>query len=77
MQIKAEVPASPLEFAQQTNREAQMDQHTSFRFRYLAPLLAFLVLAACAEPGTYPVSGEQCTPEDPVHDLSAASCMPI
>ncbi len=42
--------------------------------RLLAVLLASLMLAGCAEDGTYPVSGEECAPEDAVLDLDAADC---
>lgn len=33
-----------------------------------------LGLMACTEPNTYPVSGEQCDPKDPVLELDAADC---
>ena len=32
----------------------------------VAALCALLALVACSEPGTYPVSGEECGPDDPV-----------
>lgn len=28
----------------------------------------------CAEPGHYPVSGEECGPKDPVLDMSVPDC---
>lgn len=34
-----------------------------------------LVMAGCAEPGRYPVTGEECKPDDPVKDLSAPDCI--
>lgn len=36
------------------------------------------LLAACTapEPTTYPVSGQPCAPEDPVHDLGPDDCTP-
>lgn len=40
-------------------------------------LLAFLaaaLLAACAEEGTYPLSGESCAPDDPVIGMDAGDC---
>ena len=42
----------------------------------LASLLAALTLSACTEDETYPVSGEECGPNDPVKDLDAADCLP-
>lgn len=41
-----------------------------------ASALAFLSLAACTEGDTYPISGEECGPNDPVKDLNAADCLP-
>ncbi|SPH25144.1 hypothetical protein DEA8626_04180 [Defluviimonas aquaemixtae] len=44
------------------------------------PLIALslsLLLFGCAEPGRYPISGEECAPTDPVMDLDAADCMPV
>lgn len=38
------------------------------------PLLAILVLANCAPEGRYPLSGEECGPNDPVLSLDAADC---
>ncbi|WP_347538940.1 hypothetical protein [Roseovarius sp. CAU 1744] len=39
----------------------------------LVSLLFFVVtLSACADPTTYPISREECSPNDPVHDLDAA-----
>jgi hypothetical protein len=34
--------------------------------------------AACTEPRTYPVSGEECGPDDPVRsvDADAVDCIP-
>jgi hypothetical protein len=33
-----------------------------------------LALFGCAEPGHYPLSGEDCGPNDPVRTLDAADC---
>ena len=41
----------------------------------LATLAAALLLAACTEPGRYPVSGEECGPDDPVKSLDASDCL--
>jgi len=38
------------------------------------PLLALLILVNCAPQGRYPVSGEECGPNDPVLTLNAADC---
>ncbi|WP_299725521.1 hypothetical protein [uncultured Tateyamaria sp.] len=43
---------------------------------YCLGLLAVLALSACEPPDRYPVSGEQCGPEDPVLDLSVDDCTP-
>ena len=48
----------------------------------MLPLLALLAafgLSACAEPedGTYPLSGEACTADDPVQDFGATDCTPV
>lgn len=41
----------------------------------LAVLLTVaMVLSGCQKPGTYPVSGQECGPEDPVKELDAADC---
>lgn len=42
----------------------------------LAALALSLLLFGCAEPGHYPISGEECTAADPVLDLDAADCTP-
>lgn len=42
--------------------------------RILAVLLASLTLIGCTEEGTYPISGEECSAEDAVQDLSATDC---
>ena len=39
-------------------------------------LIALLVLANCAPEGRYPLSGEECGPDDPVLTLDANDCMP-
>ena len=38
------------------------------------PLFALLLVASCANDGTYPVSGEECGPNDPVLTLDALDC---
>lgn len=38
------------------------------------PLLALILVASCAAEGRYPLSGEECGPNDPVLDLDAADC---
>ena len=38
------------------------------------PLLALLLIASCAQEGHYPVSGDECGPDDPVLTLDAADC---
>jgi len=41
----------------------------------MAILLAAFTLAAC-EAETYPISGEECGPNDPVKELDATNCLP-
>ena len=40
----------------------------------LLPLLMILFLASCAEEGRYPLSGEECSPNDPVLTMDAPDC---
>ncbi|UWQ82088.1 hypothetical protein [Leisingera caerulea] len=47
---------------------------TLVRLIMLALMSLPLLLAACNEPGTYPVSGEECGPDDPVLELDASDC---
>ncbi|MHA7826430.1 MAG: hypothetical protein ACX93P_02585 [Roseovarius sp.] len=50
--------------------------------RFLKTLFALFaaatLLSACADEDHYPVTGEECTPGDPVQDLdtSAVTCVP-
>jgi hypothetical protein len=37
-------------------------------------LILCLGLTACENTGTYPISGEECGPNDPVQTLDAADC---
>ncbi len=39
-------------------------------------LALVLALAACTEQETYPISGEECSPDDPVHSIDGAGCVP-
>ena len=41
----------------------------------LVILAALIVLAACTETETYPLSGESCSEKDPVHTLDASDCL--
>jgi hypothetical protein len=51
------------------------DTHGKRHNMKLMPLLMILFLASCAREGTYPLSGEECGPDDPVLTLDAADCM--
>ena len=46
--------------------------------KLIAVLMIPLVLAGCENGNTYPVSGEECAPGDPVQDMDAAEmdCVP-
>lgn len=37
-------------------------------------LMLFFGLLGCTQPGTYPVTGQECAPGDPVQELDAADC---
>ncbi|MBY5932393.1 hypothetical protein KUV51_05225 [Tateyamaria omphalii] len=39
-------------------------------------LVALLFAAACGDPDSYPISGEACSPDDPVQDLQVDMCAP-
>ncbi|WP_198666098.1 hypothetical protein [Tropicimonas sp. IMCC34043] len=43
----------------------------------LALFAATFLTAACSEPKRYPVTGEACTPSDPVKDISVEQCAPV
>lgn len=36
-----------------------------------------LALGACVPEGRYPVSGEECGPDDPVKGISPEDCAPV
>lgn len=42
----------------------------------LALATLFAALAACTETDRYPVTGEECTPGDPVQEIDATFCPP-
>ncbi|PTX56044.1 hypothetical protein C8N43_0694 [Litoreibacter ponti] len=42
----------------------------------IACMIALTALSACVTEDRYPVSGEECGPNDPVKDLDAADCLP-
>ena len=42
-----------------------------------AALCLILGLMGCEKEGTYPITGEECGPNDPVQTLDAADCTPI
>jgi hypothetical protein len=44
----------------------------------LLALMTTGMLGACAEEGRYPISGEECGPNDPVKDIEpvAGDCVP-
>ena len=41
---------------------------------WILAVLAVLLVAACTEDGTYPVTGKECSEDDPVLELDAADC---
>ena len=38
-------------------------------------LVSALVLLGCAAPETYPLSDQECGPDDPVKELDASDCL--
>jgi hypothetical protein len=44
--------------------------------RVFVTVLAFGLLTACTQTDTYPVSGDECGPNDPVRGMEAQDCMP-
>jgi len=44
--------------------------------KFFAMIVALILLQACETPDQYPVSGEECGPEDPVKELDASNCLP-
>ena len=46
--------------------------------RFIIPLMALLAatfLVGCQEKDQYPISGEECSPEDPVKSLDVSDCV--
>lgn len=43
----------------------------------LVALSLVLGLTGCEKEGTYPITGEECGPEDPVKTLDAKDCTPV
>ncbi|NNE89683.1 MAG: hypothetical protein HKN27_16570 [Silicimonas sp.] len=41
---------------------------------WIIAVLAAFSLQACVEEGTYPLTGEECSEDDPVLDMDAADC---
>lgn len=48
---------------------------TMKRLVQIVLISATVAISGCAEQGYYPVSGEECKPNDAVKDLSAADCV--
>ena len=44
---------------------------------FLFAIGALALVAGCTEPETYPLSGEECTPTDPVRELDPVTCLPV
>ena len=42
----------------------------------LVLVLALFGFAGCTDPAHYPISGQECGPDDPVKDLSPSDCLP-
>ncbi len=46
--------------------------------RYTIPLIALLaatLVTGCEQKDQYPISGEECAPEDPVKSLDVSDCV--
>ena len=48
---------------------------TGSKFLLVASVISTVFLAACAGPGTYPITGEQVSANDPVHHMDSPSYM--
>ena len=46
------------------------------RLALIAIFGATVLLAACTQTETYPVTGEACGPDDPVKQVDALDCLP-
>ncbi|MEB8386518.1 hypothetical protein OO012_04690 [Rhodobacteraceae bacterium KMM 6894] len=42
----------------------------------LAAVLMLTVVGGCTDPDHYPISGQECGPNDPVLDVAVADCAP-
>ncbi|MCL6282990.1 hypothetical protein M3P21_05530 [Ruegeria sp. 2012CJ41-6] len=47
---------------------------TPFAKTLLAAVATLALLGACTKEDTYPVTGEQCGPDDPVKKIDVADC---
>ncbi len=45
-------------------------------FKWTIPFVLLAILAACQAEGTYPITGEECRPDDPVQELATDPCPP-
>lgn len=67
-----------LQFMSTKREEVGMLKQTP-RERFLlasaAATILCLFLAGCETQDTYPISGEECSPEDPVHTLDSSGCV--
>jgi len=41
----------------------------------IAMIALLLAAAGCSDIDHYPISGQVCSPDDPVHDLDATDCV--
>lgn len=46
------------------------------RIFLLVMCIALSGLAGCDDPDRYPISGQECSPDDPVMDLDPSGCTP-
>lgn len=42
----------------------------------ITAVISILVVTACSEPDTYPVTGQACGADDPVKEMSVPHCLP-
>ena len=47
------------------------------RLTLISLMSLLLFLPGCEEEGKYPISGEDCGPNDPVKTLDASDCVPF
>jgi hypothetical protein len=56
---------------------AHCAKRPDLKFGLVAPLISLIFLVACTDTKHYPISGEECGPDDPVKSLDPSDCMQL